>query len=176
MPINPFEHGAPWRPGPFTSNARSFAQWLARAGRASAAYIAGRMRDAYGIAAQVAGRIASAAVEYAQRLREFMFGSRDEKMPRGLIYRNPSIPDSYRVVATVRLRDGNAPKGSRDPRHTRHITVVIDLDHNPTVGEIRDIARRMARDEIIPMYSAGGEDEPDWNPTGVDIVTIERRT
>ena len=175
MPINPFDYRSPWTPAPIRSNARTYAQWLASTLGASASWIANQIRTRLGIAGQLAGRLAAAAQSFASTLNELNESRLGTKIPRSQIPRNPHLPEAYRAVATIRLVDPDAPPNARASHWFDYVTVVLDFDHNPTLGEIQDAARNMLG-ELVRAGSPKAQEKANWPVKDITVVVIERRT
>lgn len=175
-PRNPFDFFSPWVPGPMRRSARAYAQWMASNMGATPEQMQSRLTRFFELSGQVAGRLAAAAQRFAGELKQFSFAGKSTRLDRASIPRDAAIPAAYRVVATVRLRNPSAARRSRDPEDTKHITVVLDFDHNPTIGEIRDAARNMATVELPGAGSPRAKDVADWKYRGVDVEGVYRRT
>lgn len=152
------------------------AQWLAATGK-SAAAIYSTLTQQYPTANnQALSQMASQAAAFQNTLDTLGTGPLRGQIPRGNIPRNPTLPNAYRAIVTVRLRDPNAPPGSRDPRYTNFETVVLDFTYNPTLRDIRDAARTMTATTLPAAGSARAAALQTWRFMDFDVNVLERKT
>lgn len=171
-----FDFHSPWTPGPFLTNARSYAQWMASFGNDSQRIFAELKKKFAEVNVQSLGRMANAALAFAGKLEDMMTRGKTFQMPRSEIPRNTNLPEAYRAVVTVRLRDPNCSQYDRSPECTQYLTVALDFTYNPTWGDIKDAAKTMAKETLPQSGSPRAQAIEEWKIMDYELVALERRS